>query len=154
MTPRTPADFGGPLYEDEVSFYDQYGLYPTDEGCMVYSDGYFYMYDQYGIFNPRQGGTGLNRLSHESLDTLVHSISETSYDEITRDSSGKVTNITTYTDYNKTLKVREEQITFSGRRPTELITIQYDSEEDEEYTLTEVYEYSGNEIINITRTKT
>jgi hypothetical protein len=53
--PRTPQDFGGPLYEDEIRFYDQYGVLPFDRGGLLYSDGYFYAYDEYGIFNLKDG---------------------------------------------------------------------------------------------------
>lgn len=52
--PRTPAEFVGPLLEEEIRFYDQYGIMPFGEGGMLYSDGYFFAYDQYGIFNLRQ----------------------------------------------------------------------------------------------------
>jgi len=63
--PRTPSDFVGPLLEDEIQFYDQYGAMPFGEGGMLYSDGYFYAEDQYGVFNLRQdvgsgGGVGTN----------------------------------------------------------------------------------------------
>ena len=53
---RTPDDFPGTRFEDETIHLDQYGADPSDLGSMVFTDGYFLMKDQYGIFNPRDGG--------------------------------------------------------------------------------------------------
>jgi len=51
--PRTPDEFPGPLLEDLVCLYDQYGAMPDCYGGIVYSDGYFYARDAYGNFNIR-----------------------------------------------------------------------------------------------------
>ncbi|MGW8181471.1 MAG: hypothetical protein ACWGQW_22310 [bacterium] len=56
--PQTPQDFGGPLFEDEIRLYDQYGIFPYGPGGIVYSDGYFLAEDQYGVFNLRSGSGG------------------------------------------------------------------------------------------------
>jgi hypothetical protein len=51
--PRTPDSFPG-VREDEglILIDDGYGE-PQAEGGIRYSDGYFFMKDQYGVFNPR-----------------------------------------------------------------------------------------------------
>lgn len=77
--PKTPAEFGGPLLEDEIRFYDQYGASPVQPGAMLYSDGYFYAQDQYGVFNLRQTAvesTGVTESTHRSLRQLIHFIDE------------------------------------------------------------------------------
>lgn len=56
--PQTPHDFPGPLQEQEIQFEDQYGALPSKEGAMLYSDGYFFAEDQYGVFNLRSAGGG------------------------------------------------------------------------------------------------
>lgn len=129
--PRTPAEFVGPLLEEEIRFYDQYGGMPFGEGGMLYSDGYFYAEDQYGIFNLRQsdpGSAGINEEEHDELDTLVHNISEDSYDVITYAGS-RVTNITTYEDFTLSKKIRDCDIAYqpTSIRISQVITRQYDA---------------------------
>jgi hypothetical protein len=51
--PQTPDSFVGTRLEDAICFYDQYGIMPTCLGGLLYTDGYFYAKDQYGIFNLR-----------------------------------------------------------------------------------------------------
>lgn len=92
---------------------------------------------------------------HRTRDELVHVIAEDSYDEVTRTTSGcagKITNITTWTDSSKTVKIREEQFTHSGFRVTQAVTIQYNDVGAAVETLTEDFTYSGNRIVSITRT--
>jgi len=129
--PKTPHDFAGPLLEEEIRFYDQYGTMPFGEGGMLYSDGYFYAEDQYGVFNLRQvgaGSDGITEQEHETLDTLVHNISEDSYDVITYVGS-RVTNITSYEDSSLTKKIRDCDISYqpTSIRISQVVTRQYDA---------------------------
>lgn len=52
--PRTPDDFPGDRLESQTVYQDQYGDLPTDLGGLLFSDGYFYARDSYGVFNLRQ----------------------------------------------------------------------------------------------------
>lgn len=97
-------------------------------------------------------GGGLTETAHELLDRLTHEINESSYDEVVY-SGNKVTGYIVWTSAAKTTKVREEQYTYSGRKVSQLVTIQYDGSGVEKERLTEVYAYSGNKVTSITRTK-
>jgi hypothetical protein len=139
---KTPADFGGPLHEDEILFYDQYGILPTQDGSVLFSDGYFYAKDQYGTFNLRQAGA-IDDTTHEGIDTLTHSITEDSY-EVCTYVGPNLTNITHWTDSSKVLKIREEQHTYNNCfRPLQTVNIQYDSLGNIMYTVVEQYFYSS-----------
>ena len=70
--PKTPDSFPGPLREDEIRMYDQYGSNPPAEGCIIYSNGYFRFYDGYGIYNPRE----MTEVQHSTLRQLIHFIDE------------------------------------------------------------------------------
>lgn len=72
------------------------------------------------------GGSGISEATHEILDTLKHAIAEDSHQQITR-SSGKVSNITFWTDSGETQKIREIVITRSAGRVSQVDIIQYDS---------------------------
>jgi hypothetical protein len=67
---RTPQDFAGPAYEEEIIFYDQYGALPIENGTMVYSDGYFYLRDVEEIYVP------LSSDKHEKIKQLIHYIDD------------------------------------------------------------------------------
>lgn len=69
---------------------------------------------------------GITEGEHEDLDTLVHEIAETCYMELTR-SSGKVVNITYWTDSGKTTKVRETVITRSAGKVSQVVETQFDA---------------------------
>ena len=99
-------------------------------------------------------GSGISELEHENLDTLVHNINETSYDEITR-SGPRITSIVTWDSASKTKKVREILMTYTGSRVTQVVTHQYNSSGSIVQTLTENYTYVGfsRRISSITRTK-
>jgi len=90
---------------------------------------------------------------HRELDQLVHNIAEDSFEEITY-SGAKVNSIIIYTDAGKTTKIREEQFTYTGNNVTQIVTIQYGPTGAPVETLTEALTYSGNKVINITRTLT
>jgi hypothetical protein len=153
---RTPDSFPGDLREDVIALYDQYGIMPENPGEMVYSDGYFYAQDAYGVFNVRSGQAAgyLDEEAHERLDTLVHEIDETSYDEATY-SGSDISAYTVWTSATKTRKVREELYTYDvGHRVSQVVTRQYDADGNVKMTMTEVYTYTGvSKLASVTRTK-
>jgi hypothetical protein len=63
------------------------------------------MHDGTIEFDPATGG-GLSEAQHEDLDTLMHAVAEDSHQQITR-TSGKVQNVTWWTDSGETTKIRE-----------------------------------------------
>ncbi len=99
-------------------------------------------------------GSGISELEHETLDTLVHNINETSYDEVTR-SGSKITSIITWDSASKTKKVREILMTYSGSKVTQVISHQYNPSGSVIQTLTENYTYVGlsRRVSSITRIK-
>lgn len=74
-------------------------------------------------------GGGITPAQHEVLDTLVHDLSEDAYTEYTR-VSGRVTNITVWTDNGKTLKIRETDLVYTSGRVTQEVIKQYDGAGD------------------------
>lgn len=75
---KTPDRFPGPLEEDRIEFYDQYGTMPDGDGHMMYSDGYFYARDMFGVFNLRSGqGGGLPPATQ--LGQVLYSIDGASF---------------------------------------------------------------------------
>ena len=68
--PRTPQSFAGPLYEDQILFYDQYGLLPDRPGGVLYSDGYFYFRDAYGDYYIREVSPHIDSHLAEGSDSL------------------------------------------------------------------------------------
>jgi hypothetical protein len=97
-------------------------------------------------------GGGISEAQHEALDTLVHDIDETSYEEYVY-SGSKVTSAITWTSAAKTLKIREEQYTYSGSKVSQAVTIQYDGAGIEVMRTTEVYGFDGSKVTSVTRTK-
>ncbi len=150
---RTPDRFSGVREEEQIQFEDQYGTMPTGPGEFLYSDGFFWLQDQYGVFNPRTGGSGIDETQHHNLDQLVHDVSEDSYDTIIYVDS-RITNITTWTSPSMVTKVREEQYTYDSGKVSQAVTIQYNGSGTEVERLTEDYTYSGSKILTITRNRT
>lgn len=98
------------------------------------------------------GGGGLTETTHKNLDQLVHNIAENSYTEITRNGI-LVSSIIIWTDSNKTQKIREEEISYTGVFVNQVITKQYNSSGVLNETLTEVYSYnSSNNVTSIDTT--
>jgi hypothetical protein len=95
----------------------------------------------------------LNAARHRSLDQLVHNIADTSYEEYTY-TSGKLTNLTIWTDNGKTIKIREYDYTYTGNKVNTIVTKQYDGTGTLVETLTDTYTYSGNNVANIDRVLT
>ena len=98
------------------------------------------------------GGGGITESQHEDLDTIVHEIDETSYDEVTY-AGGSVTTYTVWTTSGKTKKIREETYTYSGGRVTQAVTKQYDADGVLKMTMTESYTYANGKVATVTRTK-
>jgi len=100
-------------------------------------------------FNSSTGG--ITTAQHRNLDQLVHEIAETFYYEVTR-TTGKVSNETWWTTSGKTKKIRSIDYTYAGNLITQIVTKQYDSNGNTIVgeTLTETYNYSGQNINSIT----
>ena len=94
--------------------------------------------------------SGINEYEHRTLDQLVHDIAEDSFEEIIR-STGKITNLITWTDNTKTTKIREESYSYSSGKISTATTIQFDGDGLEVERTVETYTYSGVHIISIDR---
>lgn len=70
--------------------------------------------------------SGLTPSTHKALDQLVHLLDENCYEDRTYN-GWKVTNITWWTDSNKTLKIREVDYTYSGWKVTQIVGKQYNA---------------------------
>lgn len=87
-------------------------------------------------------------LKHETADSLVHSLAETSYEELTR-VSGQVSNVTIWTDSGKSVKVRETDITRSSGQVSVIIDKQYDAVGVLAQTMTGTITRSGGQVASI-----
>jgi hypothetical protein len=155
------------LVDGEDSIYVRASRAPTidDDGYGVgkrwlnlSSDGYEYVciQDNSGDAIWRTsvaGGGGLSELEHEALDTLVHEIDETSYDEVTY-VGHNVSSYIVWETSAKLKKIREELYSYAlDNKVSQVIAKQYDVTGVLKMTVTESYTYSGNKILSITRTK-
>lgn len=104
------------------------------------------------VANDSGGGLAEINISHRDQDQLVHKIAETSFEEITYNSTNRVTNVTVWTDAGKTTKVREQQFTYNNNLLSQAVTIQYDEGGSAVETLTETFSYNANRVTDITRT--
>jgi len=138
---------------DEIFFIDGTDEPANEVGTVRSVNGEFHFRDALGIFNPRTGGSGITESQHEALDTLVHEIDESSYDEVTYGSGNRVSTYIVWETAAKLKKIREEQYTYSGNNVSQSVTIQYDGTGAVKMTMTEVYAYSGNKVTSVTRTK-
>jgi hypothetical protein len=122
----TPDRAPGPSQEEELQLEDQgAGASPSVVGAIIQADGALLAKDATGVFDLRSG-SGLSEAAHEVLDTLVHALAETAYLEVTR-TSGRVSNVTVWTDSGKTKKVRElTNVVRTGGRIDSYDVIQYD----------------------------
>jgi hypothetical protein len=96
------------------------------------------------------GGGALTPSNHKTLDQLVHNIAETSYEEYIR-SGNQVTDIIIWTDSGKTTKIREENFTYSAGKISTIVTKQYDGAGVLAETLTDTYNFTGNQLTSIDR---
>lgn len=71
-------------------------------------------------------GGGLTPTTHRDLDQLVHRLAEDGFTEITYDGFNRPTFNITWTDPGKTVKIREQQLTYTGGLLTQVVWIQYD----------------------------
>lgn len=96
------------------------------------------------------GGTGITQAQHEALDTLVHNISEDTFDEIIRDVNGKLVGVIQWTDGTKTTKVREYVVNTRGNRfINKITTIQYDAAGSEIVRLEQTINRTGSRIDSV-----
>ena len=110
------------------------------------------------------GGGGIDEAAHEALDTLVHDIAETSWDELVRTFPppnietpvGRIQKVIVWSSPAKTLKIRETDITRSANHPyliKQVDTIQYDALGVEKYRIQEVMNRTGFRLDSVTRTR-
>lgn len=99
------------------------------------------------------GGSGISPAQHEALDTLVHKINETSYQEATY-ASGKLSVFTTWTDNLKTTKIREISLTYSGNQLATATIVQYNGAGAAVQTLTKTFNYTGSTLNSIDLVRT
>lgn len=92
--------------------------------------------------------TALNPTSHDALPTLVHNLSQTSYEEITR-TSGLITNVTVWQTVAKLIKVRETTITRSGGLVSTVVDKQYDASGVLVQTLTQTFNRTSGLITSV-----
>lgn len=151
--PRTPDRFPGALEEDEEIRLISNATPPSQDGAFNYNGTSFQMKDATGIFDPRTGSGGITEAQHEALDTLVHDLSENYYLEVVR-TSGRVTDIITWTDSGKTLKVREANITRTSGIVSQIVEKQYDGTGSLKYTMTYTVNRTGNQVSSIDAVKT
>jgi hypothetical protein len=149
--PLTPDRHPGVLDEDEAIQLGPQAVAPSVNGELRYVTGVGFRFFEEGV-NKGLTGTGITEGQHENLDTLTHWIAETGYEENTY-SGSNLTNTTTWTSAAKLIKVREEQLTYSGNKVQQIVSIQYDAAGVETYRVTEVMTYSGNKITSIARTR-
>lgn len=147
---KTPDRFPGTREEDEIELVED-TTDPTVEGRMRYVSGSFKLRDASGVFDPRSGGGGITEPTHEGLDRLTHWVNETSFDELIY-TGNRLDQVITWTSAAKTLKIREDILTYSGSKVTQVVTIQYDGAGVEKERNTEVFSYTGNRLDDVTRT--
>jgi len=150
---QTPDRRPGALEEDEEIRLITNAVPPTQVGAFNINGSAFQLRDVLGTYDPRSA-TGITEAAHETLDTLVHQIDETSYDELTY-SGAQVTVYLVWTSAAKTQKVREEQYTYNADKTvSQLVAIQYDGVGVENMRFTESYTYNTSKRVqSITRTK-
>jgi len=102
-----------------------------------------------GIQEPAgSAGSGITQPQHEALDTLVHNLSETNYQESVYSGSSLVSQ-TVYTTSAKTLKIRESTFTYAAGKLATSIVRQYNGAGSVVQTLTSTFTYSGGKLDNI-----
>lgn len=99
------------------------------------------------------GGSGITPNQHEALDTLVHSLSETAYQELTY-AGANLTTAIYWTDNTKTLKIRESSFTYSMGKVATSVTTQYNGAGTAVQTLTKTFTYSAGKLANVNIVRT
>jgi hypothetical protein len=121
---------------------------PTSEGQIRHDAGDLKGYFGGQVVSLLAGGSGLTPGSHRALDQLVHELAEDAYTEITR-TAGQVTNVTTWTDSGKTVKIRESQITRTAGQVSQTVDIQYDAVGTEVERMTRTYNRTSGQVTSI-----
>lgn len=125
---------------------------PAEEGQIRYVDADIKAFVG-GAVVSLISGSGITEAQHQDLDTLNHWVDEDSYDEIVR-VGGKTTQVIVWDSPSKTVKIREETITRTAGRVSQLVAKQYDRNTGLlKETMTEVYTRVGGRISAITRTR-
>lgn len=94
----------------------------------------------------------VNKSNHQTFDQLVHPIVEDSYQEVVYNQNNRPINVTIYSDSSKTLKIREEIITYANcNKVATLTVVQYNAVGVEVERLVESYTYSGNKIVSLNK---
>jgi len=150
--PRTPDRFPGER-EDEGVILEPSSITPVVNGEIRYVTGVGFRFYEEGV-EKGLAGSGITGPQHESLDTLVHELDETSYEEVTYGTGSNPSSWIVWTSNAKTLKIREEQYTYlSSGRVSQVVAIQYDGSGSEVMRTTEVYTYVNGRVSSIQRTK-
>jgi hypothetical protein len=144
----TPDRFPGTREEDEVKIVPGTSD-PVDEGAIRYVSGAVRIRDASGVYDPRQGGTGMTENDHRVVDQLVHDLAEDYFEEYIY-SGNQVTSVIAWTDSGKTTKIRETQFAYSGNQVTTETIIQFDEFGSEVERIVLTYAYTGNKVSNVT----
>lgn len=121
--PATPDRHPGESDEEGLILSDE-GVDPIVVGEIRNNGGALKAKDALGVFNLR----GLSSAQHEDLDTLVHAIAETCFEEIVRDINGRMQFYRVWTNATRTIKVREVEVTRDGNnRVLTVVERQYDA---------------------------
>ncbi len=123
--PRTSQRFPGRAIEEDSILFEDRGAATGQVGSVYRVGNTLYGHDGGGEFDLRSG-SGISESQHEDLDSLVHNIAEDAFLEVTRDGSGKVTDVIIWTDSNKTTKIRETNITRTSGKVSQIVKKQYD----------------------------
>lgn len=124
---QTPDRKPGVLQVDDegVDFDPAGAIAPVSNGQMRYVGGQGFRFFEEGVA-VGLSGSGLTPATHETTDSLIHDLAETSYAEVVRATDGRVTSYTVYTDVTKVTKVRETILARdASRRVTSITTKQY-----------------------------
>lgn len=127
---------------------------PTSEGQVRKSGNDIVAFIDGSVKSLTASSSGITESEHENLDTIVHDIAETSYDEVTY-SGRRLMSTVTWDSASKITKVREVLLTYTGNRVTQVVTKQYDASGTLKNTLTETFSYIGGSrrVSSIARTK-
>jgi hypothetical protein len=137
----------GPRLEEEIIF-EADPVDPTEVGAFRFNGETFRLRDANGVFDPRTGGSGITEGQHETIDSLVHELAETSYTEVAR-TAGRVSSVAVWTDGTKTKKIRETTITRDAGRVSVVVEKQYDAAGTLKQTLTHTIARTGGRVSGV-----
>lgn len=99
-------------------------------------------------------GSGISLTEHETIDSLVHNLAETSITEITRDGGGLVTNVDVRNLPVTGTLIRSTTITRAAGKVTQIVENQHDGAGAVIQTLTSVINRDGNTVVSVDVTET